>query len=536
MVERVILLSGHISSGKSTLATGLARRFNMVIFRTREILQKRVGNELSRNRKVLQSEGDRLDRSTRGKWVVDELTEWLRNAPQGAAVIVDSVRTEEQVQAIRGAFGSGVIHIHLTAPVHELQNRFKGRHKMGKDTDYEYTDVIENRTEQQVETLGAIADVLIDTKRCTEEDVLVRAASHLKICARRRSGFVDVIVGGQYGSEGKGQIVAYLANEYDLLVRVGGPNAGHKVYEEPEPYTHHQLPSGTRKSGARLLIGPGAVIDIKKLLKEIAECKVDADQLRIDPNTMIISDKDIAAEAIGVNTIGSTGQGVGAAMARRIYGRLQPRPPLLARDIPDLKPYLGSALEILEDTFSRNGRVLLEGTQGTGLSLYHGHYPYVTSRDTTVSGCLSEVGIPPNIVRRVVIVCRTYPIRVKSPVGRTSGPMSQQISLEEISRRSGKDADEVRKTEMTSTTHKQRRIGEFEWDLLQRSVLLNGPTDIALTFVDYISKENEKAMRFEQLTPGTIYFIEEVERVAGVPISLISTGFNPRSIIDRRSW
>lgn len=536
MVERVILLSGHISSGKSTLATGLAQRFNRVIFRTREILQKRVGNELSRNRKVLQSEGDRLDRSTRGKWVADELTEWLRNAPPGAAVIVDSVRTVEQVQAIRGAFGSGVIHIHLTAPLNELEKRYKVRHKLGTETTRNYAEARENPTEQQVETLGDIADVVVDTKRCTKEDVLVRAACHLKVCAGKGTGFVDVIVGGQYGSEGKGQVVAYLANEYDLLVRVGGPNAGHKVYEEPEPYTHHQLPSGTRKSEARLLIGPGAAIHVGKLFQEIAECNVEVDRLRIDPNVMIISDDDVASEEEGVNTIGSTRQGVGAAMARRIVGRLKAPHPLLARDIDELQPYLGSALEILGDTFSTNGRVLLEGTQGTGLSLYHGYYPHVTSRDTTVAGCLAEVGIPTNRVRRVVMVCRTYPIRVKSPAGGTSGPMPQEITLEEIARRSGKDARELRRTEMTSTTHKQRRIGEFDWGLLRRAALLNGPTDIALTFTDYLSKKNADAKRFEQLDLETINFIQEVERVAGAPVSLVATGFNPRSVIDRRSW
>ena len=93
---------------------------------------------------------------------------------------------------------------------------------------------------------------------------------------------------------------------------------------------------------------------------------------------------------------------------------------------------------MLEEAFCNRKRVLLEGTQGTGLSIYHGYYPHVTSRDTTVAGCLAEAGISPSRVRKVVMVCRTYPIRVQSPeaAGRTSGPMSQEITLEEISRRS----------------------------------------------------------------------------------------------------
>jgi adenylosuccinate synthase len=142
---------------------------------------------------------------------------------------------------------------------------------------------------------------------------------HQGRCCRQSSReylrLVDVLVGGEYGSEGKGHIASHLAGEYDLLVRVGGPNAGHKVFQDPAPYTHHQLPSGTRFSEARLLIAPGAVVNADKLLKEIAECKVDAERLSIDPQVMIIGKNDIEAEGRLVKSIGSTGQGVGSATA-----------------------------------------------------------------------------------------------------------------------------------------------------------------------------------------------------------------------------
>jgi adenylosuccinate synthase len=87
----------------------------------------------------------------------------------------------------------------------------------------------------------------------------------------------------------------------------------------------------------------------------------------------------------------------------------------------------------------------------------------------------------------------------------------------------------------TATTRKKRRMAEFDWSLLRKSVSLNGPTDIALTFVDYIDIDNRKARRFEQLTSETVRFIEEVERVASAPVSLITTRFDYRSIIDRRA-
>lgn len=534
-MKRVILISGHISSGKSTLAIGLAKRCDVEVFKTNEILRSRVSPHLADNRKELQQEGGRLDIKTRGQWVIDELMIWLGRATRKPIIVVDSVRTIEQIENVRKVFGPIVNHIHLTAPSPELAKRYRKRHRQGLEATDDYGQAQADKTEHGVDSLRDAADVVIDTNRCTVADVLVRATCHLNLYGSMSNGYVDVLIGGQHGSEGKGQVAAYLAREYDLLVRVGGPNAGHKVYEEPKPYAHHQLPSGTRKCEARLLIGPGAVLNVEKLLKEIAECKVYADRLTIDEQAMIINQQDIAEEAKLKARIGSTGQGVGWATSRRIRDR-NDETTLLARDIPELNPFMGSALETLREILSKNGRVFLEGTQGTGLSLYHGVYPYVTSRDTTVAGCLAETGIPPGRVRRVIMVCRTYPIRVANPGSGTSGPMSQETSWKEISRRSGISYDELLRTEKTTTTYRDRRVGEFDWGLLHKAVLLNSPTDIALTFTDYLHKANRSARRFEQLTPGTISFIQEVERVTGAPVSLISTYFSYRSIIDRRSW
>ena len=536
MIDRVVLLSGPISCGKSTLASGLNSRFNMPIFRTRDALRQRLKSHLSDNRKALQRAGERLDKSTRGTWVVKELERWLQASPNAHEIVIDSVRVGLQIDALRRAFGPRVVHVHLTAPMEELTRRYKKRPKSGREGAKTYAEARNDPTERQVKSLRSIADVVIDTKLCTQEDVLVRVACHLNIRRGKGAGYVDVLVGGQYGSEGKGQITAYLSTEYDLLVRVGGPNAGHKVYEEPNLYTHHQLPSGTRRSQARLLIGPGATLDVDKLRSEIAECNVEASRLCIDPQAMVISDADIEEEEKGKDAIGSTAQGVGLAMARRIKGRLKKPPPLLARDMPELRPYIRRATDELEEAYLAGKRILLEGTQGTGLSLYHGFYPYVTSRDTTISGCLAEAGIAWNRVRRSIMVCRTYPIRVESPHGGSSGPMSQEISWAEISKRSGIGLKELRRTERTSTTDRRRRVGEFDWELLRRSTLLNGPTDIALTFTDYLSKKNRQANRFDQLERDTINFIQEVERVTGAPVSLIATGFSYRSIIDRRRW
>jgi adenylosuccinate synthase len=232
-------------------------------------------------------------------------------------------------------------------------------------------------------------------------------------------------------------------------------------------------------------------------------------------------------------TIGSTAQGTGRAAIRRIQ---RGSGTLFAKDVRELKPFIRPAVAVLEEARIEKKKVMLEGTQGTGLSLFHGHYPFVTSRDTTVAGCISESGIPPRAVRRVIMVCRTFPIRVQSPPGGTSGPMTQEISLSELARRSGIAVAELRRTERTSTTNRSRRIGEFDWQQLRLSAQLNAPTDIAITFADYIAKENRTAHRIDQLTSSTLLFMSEVERVACADVSLVSVGFNHRAVLDRRSW
>ncbi len=534
MLRRLIVISGQVSSGKSTLAQRMSTRFAIDVRRSKNWLARRAGSKVDLDRKELQRYGDRVDRQTAGRWIVEELTRDLPTLDSDT-LILDAARTKNQIAELRSAFGAAVTHIHLTAPQAELERRFRSRKKRNRRELATYAAVRKNKTEREVDLLREIADIVVDTNRCTADDVLVRAASQLRLYETNSTGYVDVLIGGQYGSEGKGQVASYIAKEYDLLVRVGGPNAGHRVFEEPKPYTHHLLPSGTRKSQAKLLLGPGTVIDLDSLLHEISDCKVDSERLGVDRSAVMISQQDKDNEVGLTASMGSTGQGVGYATARRITDR-NPPGALLARDVPALKPFLCDALETLSKAFSGNQRILLEGTQGTGLSLYHGEYPFVTSRDTTVTGCLAEAGIPPSRVRKIIMVCRTYPIRVGNPKGATSGPMSRSLSLREISKRSGKDLKELQKTEITSTTHRKRKFGEFDWVLLRKAALLNRPTDIALTFADYLNANNGNARRFEQLDRETISFIHEVERVAGARVSLIATGFNTRSIIDRRSW
>jgi adenylosuccinate synthase len=212
----------------------------------------------------------------------------------------------------------------------------------------------------------------------------------------------------------------------------------------------------------------------------------------------------------------------------------------------ELKPYIRDTKIELEKAYATGKRIMLEGTQGTDLSLHHGSvttnksdlklhdgsYPKVTSRETTASGCLADAGISPLRVRKVVMVTRTYPIRV----GGDSGDLPGEINLEIIAQRSGLPLDELRKTEVGTVSRKPRRIGEFDWEQLRRSAVLNGATDVALTSVDYLAATNQNARQFDQLTTETRAFIAGVERVANAPVSLISTRFHARAVIDRRTW
>ena len=489
-MRRVIALSGSVSSGKSTLAKSLADRFPKIhIFKTRELIREVLVSELERG--SLQNAGELLDKRTGGNWVAQELAKKKLGLPDDTSAIVDSIRIKSQVAELRKAFGNRVVHVHLTAPPEELHQRYRNRQSNIKELS-SYEDVKANATEQQVESLKEIADIVIGTHRCTENDVLVRAASHLGLFERGYTPVVDVLVGGQWGSEGKGHIASYLAQEYDVLVRVGGPNAGHTVYRTGDPFTYYHLPSGTQECQALIVIGPGAVLNEHKLRQEIKEANFSTDRLRIDPQAMVIEDADIKAENAQLIDIGSTKQGVGAATARKILRTAANPPVRLAREIPELESYIAKMWEVLDEAYRQGNKVLLEGTQGTGLSLHHGDYPYVTSRDTTVSGCIAEAGVAPSRVRRTIMVVRTYPIRVGGE--EPSGPMGIKLFFTELARRSGHSAASLRKAERTSTTNRPRRIAEFNWLLLRQSASINGPTDIALSFAD-LHLQGETNMR-----------------------------------------
>lgn len=553
-MRQVVLISGHICTGKSELALRLNRDFGYHAVSTSNILRIIAEtHHAATDRLALQSLGDDLDKQTNHRWLLDEVIKEATNLTGEPPIVVDNVRTWDQLQHFRTYHGFSVIHAHLWAPKKILEQRYSKKNAERPDeAGQSYTDADLIKNEKDIQAFKNDADVRINTARTDSADTLVRVAARLGLYGGSDIRCVDVIVGGMYGSEGKGHVAAYLANDYDILVRVGGPNAGHTVSSASGVYTYHQLPSGARDTTAKLLLGPGMTVYVPDLLKEIAECNVSRERLFIDPQTMIIEDVDFKSEEELKKNIASTGRGSGAAAARRILDR-KPGAVRLARDIPELEqyvgekaPYRGSIVAHLETAYREGQSILLEGTQGSGLSIFHGSYPYVTSRDTNVAGCLAEAGISPARVRRILLVVRPTPIRVGNPDGgqETSGPLKHEVTFAEVAIHAGLDPAEITKLEITSTTKRPRRVGWFEWDQFRSACVLNAPTDIVLTFADYLNSSNKDARRFEQLHIDTIKFIEELERVSQAPVSLINTRFpreegqkiDLRSVIDRRTW
>ena len=315
---------------------------------------------------------------------------------------------------------------------------------------------------------------------------------------------VDVIVDLQYGSTGKGLLVGYLAENgpYDAVVTGWAPNAGHTYIDKNgRKYIHTHLANGIVGPAVRkVFLGPGSLINPQQLLDEIEQCKdiIEAKgiQIFIHPHAAIVTERHIEEEAGPMTKIGSTKKGVGAAMCQRI--RRNPDDLNVASNFIDvLGPYVATAEQYRRE-LKDSEYVLVEGAQGYGLSMYHGFYPYTTSRDVSIWQILADSGIQAADVLdkykickiRALGTCRTYPIRVANrfdtegtQVG-YSGPCYDdqlEISFEDIGQ----------KTELTTVTKLPRRIFTFSGKQIEEALRHNGVYEVFLNFVNYVQTETE---------------------------------------------
>lgn len=328
-----------------------------------------------------------------------------------------------------------------------------------------------------------------------------------------------VVVGGFFGDEGKGKLTAYLAlRERPAIVARGGvgPNAGHTVQIEGRTYSLRLIPSGFVSRESRLLIGPGVLVSPGILLKEI-EVTETKDRFGIDRQCAIIEQKHIDQESQSehlVKKIGVTKSGVGACNADRIF-----RSAKLARDVPELSGFLADVSEEIHKALDQNRHVLVEGSQGTFLSLYHGTYPYCTSKDVCASGICSDVGIGPTDVDEVIVVFKAFVTRVGE------GPLEGQLSEDETQKRGWQ--------EFGTVTRRPRRAAPFNFELARKAADLNGATQAAITKMDVVFPDAAGLKEFEDLPSKAKEFVEKVERATGVPVTLIGTGASNEDLIDR---
>ncbi|HLT09299.1 MAG TPA: adenylosuccinate synthase [Micromonosporaceae bacterium] len=332
-----------------------------------------------------------------------------------------------------------------------------------------------------------------------------------------------VVVGAQWGDEGKGKVTDLLGGRVDYVVRYsGGNNAGHTVITpDGQKYALHLMPSGALSPNATIVIGNGVVVDPKVLLAEIdglTERGVDVSRLRISGDAHLIMPHHRALDRVverylGPARIGTTGRGIGPAYGDKVArmgirvqdlldpGILRQKLDLVLREknqilvkvynrkaidvsavveeylqyAERLRPYIAETRSLLWAALDRGETVLLEGAQATMLDLDHGTYPFVTSSNPTAAGACVGAGIPPTALTRVIGVTKAYTTRVGS------GPFPTELFDE--------NGEHLRKigAEYGTTTGRERRCGWYDAVVARYAVRVNGITDLVVTKLDVLS-------------------------------------------------
>ena len=329
------------------------------------------------------------------------------------------------------------------------------------------------------------------------------------------------VIGGQWGDEGKGKVIDYLAGQSDCVVRyAGGNNAGHTVVNERGVFQLHLVPSGICWPGVTGIIGNGVVVNPEVLLGEIAGLQaqgISTDRLFVSDRAHVIMPyhillDELQEKARGRGAIGTTGQGIGpayvdkasrdgirvgdlldtkhlpdrvnaaVAMKNRVITGVFDGEPVDAAEVLSkclewgerLRSQVCATEQMVQDLLDRGKRVLLEGAQGTLLDVDHGSYPYVTSSSPSIGGAITGLGINPQSIAGVVGVFKAYSTRVGG------GPMPTEMH--------GQAGDDLREKahEYGTTTGRPRRVGWFDSVAARYSRQINGFTGIVLTRLDIL--------------------------------------------------
>lgn len=332
-----------------------------------------------------------------------------------------------------------------------------------------------------------------------------------------------IVVGAQWGDEGKGKITDYLAGQADMVLRCqGGSNAGHTIVANGQKYALHLIPSGILNPNTACVVGNGVVLDLKVVLDEIEMLKAEG----FSAKNLVISDKahiimpyhytmDEYQESLkGDKKIGTTKRGIGPAYmdktARQgirlldllawepflekleynlrekniIFGHAglptiegEARERLIAEYAAyreQIRPYVGETVYRVSEALQAGKKLLFEGAQGSLLDLDHGTYPYVTSSNTVAAGSCIGVGIGPTAINRVLGVAKSYCTRVGEGPFPTELTDDMGVKIRSLGEEFG------------TTTGRPRRVGWFDSVLVRYSALVNGMTDLCITKMDIL--------------------------------------------------
>lgn len=357
---------------------------------------------------------------------------------------------------------------------------------------------------------------------------------------------VDLVIDLQFGSTGKGLVAGFVATrgKHDTVMSAWAPNAGHTYIDASgRTYIHRMLPNGcVGPNVKRIMIGPGSIIDPLVLRRELDECKDKISpfcNILIHPSAAVVSPEHVEAEARNMVKIGSTGKGVGAAAIDRILR--QPDKPSVARAHDSdthqalvdagLSGFVVSREEYMNALYEADD-VLIEGAQGYSLSMYHGFYPYTTSRDVSTNQVLADVGMPPlsrwNL--NVIGTARCHPIRVANRYDASGNMVGWSGPNYSDQRELDWEYDLGRPAELTTVTKLPRRI--FTWSELQmkEAVRTCGVKYLFLNFLNYLPTRSA-AERFVQYVQKEI-----ADQARSCEVRFLGFGPSHNDVIDMHDY
>jgi adenylosuccinate synthase len=331
-----------------------------------------------------------------------------------------------------------------------------------------------------------------------------------------------IVVDALWGDSGKGKVAAFLSQREaaSLCLRAGiGTNAGHSVYlSEQESVRTRQLPLGFLHPTTHVAIGSGVAVDPRIFRREVEQYRLH-ERVKVDYRCPIITEEHIRREQESRHlseTVGSTRSGSGAAQSDFVLRQAQQ-----AKDAVELQPYLADVARLANEQ-AQAGTVIVECSQGTFLSLaLSPDYPYVTSGNCTVAAAADDVGLSWRNIGGAVMVVKAVPSRVGA------GPLPGELGADEILQRGIAEYGVV-------TGRLRRKAAEIPWELLGYAAMLNGPTEIALTFCDHYDPAVTGATTPEQLTQPVRELIAKVEQVTSAPVTMVETGKLFAHIVDLR--